>query len=939
MSQLDFKAAADALFGPYEPKQAQASLEAEGAVDTGAGISAALEDTPSTVSNLARQSLGATGEADNRFTGYGDYLRDQLLDREMTRADLTDGDYDSAATRAAFMLNFAGKYTPEQVVKAYRDSDRLNLPLQYTLSNLTVADRLANEIIPDDVKRFAPSFLRQIQHDADSALFWRHDARAGNGIASAWDAPGGGYFDVLGRVARKGVAGLGGMFSGAGRELFNAVLETAPFACEVTDDEGQTYSFQGIDRSGLEAIRDYFALAARQADEAREAIDAEKPPELQGRLWDRPELATSARWWLETIGDGAVSMATQIAMTALTGGGNIVAGVIGGLQEAEPFYQELVNSDVDETKARAAAGAFGITVAALNAFSFGKMFGKEGLKNLARKMAGREIVKEVGEQAGKSALKKIGAGSLTEGFTEWLENPFQAVYEAIARGEGFEQGVGRVIDSAKNIESFLVGGLLGAAGSGLHARSVARTEKMRDALKDAWERAKNSPEVVAAREELEDIRRETTMSEERLSFAQSVEQVVEAVDGHSLKGELPDVVERESEKLFPPEAREVWLDTGTLEDFARGRLARPEGDTALKVTIASGGQTFSQTENLDQSAAVDLTEEQQEANLARIGLTRDDLNAARQTGAQGVKVRTMALVARLQGGERQALLDAARTTEPGGMTAHEARSFDPRARATEAAERIRRSRDANAEIEPEITRLRNEFIQNAGFAPHVAEYHATMHGEQAKAFADRYGWDAVTLLRQRKVERGVPGRETSGFDEATFRQLNPGVDPNERIPVVDLSGTRPLKITPQEAKAFVQKWKGAPLEIATDANGKWKVVLSRKDSKHPFWSSKTEGRHDATRRAALAELEKVLAGARRIEDIEPKHSGVTKTIRFYAPVSRGNGNPVALRIVVHEMAGKQAEIDGVELYDIIRERPYPSSGRTTGGGLPSVQVK
>ena len=900
MSQLDFKAAADALFGPYEPKRAQSSLDAEGAVDTGAGISAALTEAPSAVSNLARQSLGATGEADNRFTGYGDYLRDQLFDREMTRADLTGGDYDSAATRAAFMLNFAGKYTPEQVVKAYRDSDRLNLPVQYVLSNLTVADRLANEIIPDDVKRFAPSFLRQIQHDADSALFWRYDARAGNGIASAWDARGGGYSDVLGRVARKGVAGLGGMFSGAGRELLNAVLEIAPFAGE--DDEGQIhpYSFQGIDRSVPEAVRDYFALAARQVDEARKAIDAEKPPELQGRLWDRPELATSARWWLETIGDGAVSMATQILMTALTGGGNVVAGFIGGLQEAEPFYQELVNSDVDETKARAAAGAFGITVAALNAFSFGKMFGKEGLKNLARKMAGREIVKEVGEQAGKSALKKIGAGSLTEGFTEWLENPFQAVYEAIARGEGFEQGVGRVIDSAKNIESFLVGGLLGSAGSGLHARSVARTEKMRDALKDAWERAKNSPEVVAAREELESIRRETTMSEERLSFAQSVGQVAEAVDGHSLKGELPDVVERESEKLLLPEAREVWLDVGTLEDFARGGLARPEGDTALKVTIASGGQTFSQTENLDQSAAVDLTEEQQDANLARIGLTRDDLNAARQTGAQGVKVRTMALVARLQGGERQALLDAART-EPGGMTAHEARSFDPRARATEAAERIRRSRDANAEIEPEITRLRNEFIRNAGFAPHVAEYHATMHGEQAKAFADRYGWDAVTLLRQRKVERGVPGRETSGFDEATFRQLNPGVDPDERIPVVDLSGTKPLQITAKEAKAFVQKWKGAPLEIATDANGKWKISLSRRDPNHVFWSSDPQGRHDRARGAALADLEKVLSGARRIEDIEPKHSGVTKTMRFYAPVSRGNGNPVALRIVVHGM--------------------------------------
>jgi hypothetical protein len=64
---------------------------------------------------------------------------------------------------------------------------------------------------------------------------------------------------------------------------------------------------------------------------------------------------------------------------------------------------------------------------------------------------------------------------------------------------------------------------------------------------------------------------------------------------------------------------------------------------------------------------------------------------------------------------------------------------------------------------------------------------------------------------------------------------------------------------------------------------------------------------------------------------------VNKTIRFYVPVARGDGSPVALRIVVHEMAGQKAEIDGVELYDIIKERPHPSSeqfpqGKGTGRG-------
>ena len=36
--------------------------------------------------------------------------------------------------------------------------------------------------------------------------------------------------------------------------------------------------------------------------------------------------------------------------------------------------------------------------------------------------------------------------------------------------------------------------------------------------------------------------------------------------------------------------------------------------------------------------------------------------------------------------------------------------------------------------------------------------------------------------------------------------------------------------------------------------------------------------------------------------------------------------------VAHEMAGEKAEIQGVELYDIIQERPYsPSSASATGG--------
>lgn len=185
--------------------------------------------------------------------------------------------------------------------------------------------------------------------------------------------------------------------------------------------------------------------------------------------------------------------------------------------------------------------------------------------------------------------------------------------------------------------------------------------------------------------------------------------------------------------------------------------------------------------------------------------------------------------------------------------------------------------------------------------------------------------------------KGAMAQELLNGQRVFMQPLNPDVDPNMSLPVVDLSGTKPLKITSAEMKRFVEDWKGVLLEIGREATGKYSAKLSQKSPRHPFWSSEKHGRYDSTRRAALADLEKVLAGAVRIEDMPAKHPGVGKTIRFYVPVSRGGGNPVAMRIVAHEMEGKIAKIDGVELYDIIRERPTPPEGTKPSEG-PGANV-
>jgi hypothetical protein len=209
----------------------------------------------------------------------------------------------------------------------------------------------------------------------------------------------------------------------------------------------------------------------------------------------------------------------------------------------------------------------------------------------------------------------------------------------------------------------------------------------------------------------------------------------------------------------------------------------------------------------------------------------------------------------------------------------------------------------------------------AGYPQHVAEYYALLNDAHARAFADRYGFDAVKMLQGMKIKRGQDG----GAQEAgtlNMSPANPNVNPDEEIDVIDLSGIKPFRITGKSAKTFVQQWKGAPLEIGKDANGKLQIRLSRKDPDHAFWSSETRGQKDPSRTSALNALDTVLQGARQIEDIPAKHRGVNKTIRFYVPVSRGS-DIVTLRIVAHEMAGQTAEIDGVELYDIIKEQPAP----------------
>ncbi|MDR3319934.1 MAG: hypothetical protein LBS77_03125, partial [Desulfovibrio sp.] len=212
--------------------------------------------------------------------------------------------------------------------------------------------------------------------------------------------------------------------------------------------------------------------------------------------------------------------------------------------------------------------------------------------------------------------------------------------------------------------------------------------------------------------------------------------------------------------------------------------------------------------------------------------------------------------------------------------------------------------------------LREAVEQAGGLGVYVEDW-LELLTSYARRLTFQNGSPADILQR---ISLDVDDRSLFGLNDfrTLYHPVNPDVDFDQKVKIVDLSNAKLVKMTAVEAKAFVDKWKGAPLEIETGIDGKWKICLSSINPQHPFWSSAKTGRNDPDRKAALADLEKVLAGATRIEDIAPKHTGVNRTIRFYTPVLWSE-KITTLRLVVHEMTGKNAEIEGVELYDVIKE--------------------
>ena len=200
------------------------------------------------------------------------------------------------------------------------------------------------------------------------------------------------------------------------------------------DPEGITSGLGRHAKQAFSAIGDAFVKSGATTSEYWKGLaegDYAKPAHLQKSVVEHPELLANPEYWIDGVAEiapqliatlgpaGAAAKTIQVAgkaynlskatVTALAKvGAAITGGAFGGAQEGAQTYKQSLDKGLPEDKAygnavKMTAAAFG-----LNALSLGKLFskGKPG--------------------AAKKALK-IFTDAITEGGTEWAEEPAEAL--------------------------------------------------------------------------------------------------------------------------------------------------------------------------------------------------------------------------------------------------------------------------------------------------------------------------------------------------------------------------------------------------------------------------------------------------------------------------------------------------------------------------------
>lgn len=897
------------------------------AVNTSGGITAALDARPGMMEQRARETLTPAPEQEPKEFPWSnptaawytppeekpaegistETLRDQMAEREVMRhALLPEGEKDDgtgAFLRASFMLNAASQYSQDDALKAATASVTLGLPFGMTLENLEKASEMLEEYTPDKVKDFAPGFLRLVQYDYDSAILWRHDLATANAVSNAFETMSDpeSHMNAFGR----GLGGAGIMLLQQGINLGRLALEGFGSLTRGTDENYQPADLANKPVSAFlletsDTMRDW----VRQLSERRKEISAESP--LAGMtVWDNPEALLDSRWWMENT-PGAVASMIPI-LGAYAKGGAAAAGLAGLVMNGNEVYTDLLDAGMeDNSGTRLYSLLGGAAMSALDVVGLSGIFGgKAAVKKAAKEavlQAAKGGIKETAAYLGKRA----GQAYLFEGGTEWLQNLVKAGVEGAAKGKDFGGILSDIGEAAKQLEDFILGGLMGSGIGGVHAHREVGGERARQHLLDSITKAAASEEVMAARAEAASVVREATEAQQRMAFAQSLAQTAEAADASTMHAADPATFEREADKLIPEGARSVWLDVDMVQEFI----------------------------------------EEDGARLEALGLTAREVAEALQVQAGAVKVSTARLVSRFDGDERALLLQNARMT-PGGMTLTEAQEFDPQKRAEAAAERIRAAGRGTAEIGRERTRLKNEFVQ-AGYAPHIAEQYATLHAEQARTFADRYGMDPVVLLQERSVVRGEP--DDIG-DNALYHPMNPGTDLDAPVKVVAVQP----RFEGQNAKVLRKRF---PKEVRTAVLDEFKAGVINEDTglkvgmtAKDFHEHMKFGDADVVdgvqQLEAVAALPELMREAKLVESYEDKKSkdGNLKQMHRFQAALRIGEKDYSVKMTVKEFKDGTlhfADDNPIKLYHHRLEKEMPAGNsdtlRKSGVNRPSAGI-
>lgn len=879
------------------------------AVNTSGGITAALDARTGMMEQRARETLTPAPEQEPKEFPWSnptaawytppeekpaegistETLRDQMAEREVMRHILlpegkTD-DGTGARLRASFMLNAASQYSQDDAFTAATTSAALGMPFGMTLDNLDKARDMLAEYTPDKVKDFAPGFLRLVQYDYDSAILWRHDLATANAVSNAFET----MSDPESRMNAfgRGLGNAGIMLLQMGLNMGRLGLEGFGSLTRGVDENYQPADLANKPVSAFlletsDTMRDW----VRQLSERRKEINAESP--LAGTtVWDNPEALLDSRWWMENT-PGAVASMIPI-LGAYAKGGAAVAGIVGLFMNGNEVYTDLLDAGLeDNSDTRLYSLLGGAAMSALDVVGLSGIFGGK----VAVKKAAKEAILHAAKGGIKTTAayvgKRAGQAYLFEGGTEWLQNLVKAGVEGAAKGKDFGGILSDIGEAAKQLEDFILGGLMGSSIGGVHAHREVGGERARQRLLDSITKAAASEEVMAARAEAVAVMREATEAQQRMAFAQSLAQTAEAADASTMYAADPATFEREADKLIPEGARSVWLDVDMVQEFI----------------------------------------EEDGARLEALGLTAREVAEALQVQAGAVKVSTARLVSRLDGDERAVLLQNARMT-PGGMTLTEAQEFDPQKRAEAAAERIRAASRGTAEIGRERTRLKNEFVQ-AGYAPHIAEQYATLHAEQARTFADRYGMDPVMLLQERSVVRGEP--DDIG-DNALYHPMNPGTDLDAPVKVVTVQP----RFEGQNAKVLRKRF---PKEVRTAVLDEFKAGVINEDTGLKVGMTASDfkehlklddGQHELEHMEAIAALPELMRTARLVEshkDKKPSTGSNLKQVHRFMSALRIGGNEFAVMLTVKEFKDGSASLNmenPVKLYHHRIEKALSSS--------------